>query len=157
MNLINIQTLEYPITIYEIRSTNPNISYPNSIDYVPDGYAIIEPTLIPNYNQNTQKIIESSPELSGGVWKQVWKVVELSEEEKQKIQNAKANEVRKQRNLLLMYSDWTQLPDATVDQDSWKIYRQELRSITEQEGFPFDVVWPDPPGSISSSPTPPLK
>ncbi|KVP62182.1 phage tail assembly chaperone [Burkholderia ubonensis] len=27
----------------------------------------------------------------------------------------------------------------------WAAYRQALREITEQPGFPFDVKWPEPP------------
>jgi hypothetical protein len=54
----------------------------------------------------------------------------------------KAGEIRGERNLLLMNSDWTQVADAPVDQAAWAEYRQELRDITEQEGFPDNVIWP---------------
>lgn len=54
----------------------------------------------------------------------------------------KSNEVRSERNILLAQSDWTQLPDAPVDKVAWATYRQELRDITSQAGFPNDVIWP---------------
>jgi hypothetical protein len=54
-------------------------------------------------------------------------------------------EVRSQRNALLSSCDWTQLPDAPVDQTACAAYRQALRDITDQEGFPSSVVWPVPP------------
>lgn len=57
----------------------------------------------------------------------------------------KPETVREQRNKLLIASDWTQLPDAPVDQTAWAFYRQELRDITDQEGFPANVIWPVPP------------
>lgn len=56
-----------------------------------------------------------------------------------------AGEARAKRNALLAASDWTQLPDAPVDAAEWALYRQELRGITEQPGFPANVIWPVPP------------
>lgn len=50
--------------------------------------------------------------------------------------------VRSQRNLMLSFSDWTQLPDATINRAAWASYRQELRDITSQKDFPKNVVWP---------------
>lgn len=53
---------------------------------------------------------------------------------------------RSQRNLLLARSDWTQLPDVPLTtKNSWATYRQELRDVTSQSGYPFNVVWPIPP------------
>lgn len=45
----------------------------------------------------------------------------------------------------LFNSDWTQVPDAPVDQAAWQVYRQALRDITEQQGFPLNIIWPQPP------------
>ena len=57
-----------------------------------------------------------------------------------------ADEVRTQRNALLVESDWTVLPDAPVaDEQAWKDYRQALRDVPQQEGFPQEVVWPTKP------------
>lgn len=55
------------------------------------------------------------------------------------------DEIRKQRNRLLTESDWTQIPDCTVDKQAWAEYRQALRDITKQVGFPTDVVFPTKP------------
>ena len=60
----------------------------------------------------------------------------------------KVNEVRGTRDKLLADSDWTMTIDAPVDQQAWRYYRRDLRDVTEQPGFPFDVVFPDPPISI---------
>jgi len=46
---------------------------------------------------------------------------------------------------LLSDSDWTQVADAPVDQAAWAVYRQALRDITDQEGFPYSVNWPTAP------------
>ena len=53
-----------------------------------------------------------------------------------------AKEQRTQRDRLLTASDWTQVIDAPVDQAAWAIYRQALRDIPQQTGFPATVVWP---------------
>jgi hypothetical protein len=56
-----------------------------------------------------------------------------------------AASVRKSRNERLAASDWTQVIDAPVDQAEWAVYRQELRDVTAQSGFPWNVIWPTQP------------
>lgn len=53
---------------------------------------------------------------------------------------------RGKRAQMLAYSDWTQLPDVPlVTKEAWASYRQALRDITAQLGFPRDIIWPVPP------------
>jgi hypothetical protein len=48
-----------------------------------------------------------------------------------------------ERSVMLRDSDWTQLPDTPeAIREKYVIYRQKLRDITEQEGFPFNIKWP---------------
>lgn len=56
-----------------------------------------------------------------------------------------ATQARAERNSLLVASDWTQVADAPVDQAVWAAYRQALRDITAQAGFPEDINWPVAP------------
>jgi len=56
-----------------------------------------------------------------------------------------ARRVRDERNRLLSESDWTQLADAPVDGAIWASYRQSLRDLPQQEGFPWSVEWPSLP------------
>jgi hypothetical protein len=56
-----------------------------------------------------------------------------------------ASEIRAERNRLLAASDWTQVADAPVDQAAWATYRQALRDITAQLGFPEQINWPEAP------------
>ena len=56
-----------------------------------------------------------------------------------------ADEIRDKRNQLLSASDWTQVADAPVDQSAWAAYRQALRDVPQQVGFPSSVIWPDQP------------
>lgn len=54
-------------------------------------------------------------------------------------------QIRAQRNSLLTLCDWTQLPDApltTEQKQEWAEYRQALRDVPEQAGFPENVAWP---------------
>ena len=56
--------------------------------------------------------------------------------------------VRMQRNQLLIDCDWTQLPDSplsSADKTAWATYRQQLRDLTSQTGFPWNVIWPSIP------------
>jgi hypothetical protein len=52
------------------------------------------------------------------------------------------------RNDLLYKSDWTQITNNPLTpelQQQWAVYRQQLRDITEQSGYPFNIIWPTPP------------
>ena len=56
-----------------------------------------------------------------------------------------AKSVRTTRGEKLKDTDWTQVADAPVDQTAWAAYRQALRDITGQEGFPWAIIWPTQP------------
>ena len=56
-----------------------------------------------------------------------------------------AKAVRTQRGEKLKDSDWTQVADAPVDKAAWSAYRQALRDISTQEGFPWTINWPEQP------------
>ena len=56
-----------------------------------------------------------------------------------------AASVRSQRTQKLAESDWTQVADAPVDKAAWAVYRQALRDVTTQTGFPWEVTWPAQP------------
>ena len=56
-----------------------------------------------------------------------------------------AKAVRADRNKRLADCDWTQLTDSPAETLSWATYRQALRDITTQTGFPWDIQWPEKP------------
>lgn len=57
-----------------------------------------------------------------------------------------ASEAKELRNKLLIESDWTQMPDVSIaTKAAWATYRQELRDITTQAGYPTEITWPTPP------------
>ena len=58
------------------------------------------------------------------------------------------NLVRKQRDSLLAKCDWTQTVDSplsTEQKTAWTTYRQALRDLPAQSGFPTNVTWPTEP------------
>jgi hypothetical protein len=84
--------------------------------------------------------------LAGGSWQ------EITAAQAEALQQPTAEELgvaaRAKRDALLASSDWTQLPDSPLSSDAraaWATYRQALRDITEQEGFPQEIVWPEVP------------
>jgi DMSO/TMAO reductase YedYZ molybdopterin-dependent catalytic subunit len=69
-------------------------------------------------------------------------------EEQAEIDSQKAADVRRQRNSKLTECDWTQLNDTPLDNAAkiqWTAYRQALRDVPSQAGFPHNVVWPTKP------------
>ncbi|MGF6660062.1 hypothetical protein QF000_001706 [Paraburkholderia atlantica] len=57
-----------------------------------------------------------------------------------------AHDARQRRDFLLQQCDWTQagdVPQAT--REKWLAYRQALRDVPQQPGFPFAIDWPGNP------------
>ena len=57
---------------------------------------------------------------------------------------ATAEQVRAERDQLIAETDWWALPDRTMTAEQ-TAYRQALRDITDQAGFPDTVTWPTKP------------
>ena len=140
--------LKWPLTPGDLKAAYPNVSFPSDIpaEGFPDFniYPFLT-TAIPAYDAATEKVDEVTPAQIDGTWTQQWSIVALTPEEKNEADERQATSVRAQRNSLLAACDWTQLPDAPVDHETWATYRQNLRDVTAQAGFPWDVVWPTPP------------
>lgn len=59
-----------------------------------------------------------------------------------------AEQARAMRDALIAKTDWTQLTDIQkATQQRWRPYRQALRDVPQQEGFPQKIAWPAPPES----------
>ncbi len=146
----NNQVAEYPVTEFDIRARFPNTSFTTDFSSgLPDGYVRVQPAGQPA--EDALKVItQGQPVLVDGVWTQTWTQVdkytaeELAAQNAQKEENEK-QEVRDKRDSLLQSSDWTQLSDAPVNKAAWATYRQALRDITAQEGFPWTVTYPEKP------------
>lgn len=80
-----------------------------------------------------------------GKWYTKYSVADLDAEGIAAKDAEQAKSVREQRNQKLKDTDWTQVTDAPVDQAAWAAYRQALRDVPSQQGFPWDVQWPTQP------------
>jgi hypothetical protein len=94
----------------------------------------------PEYDSLTQYIVRINP-VPIGSDRVVYEIVDFPNE-------IFCERVRAERDEKLFKSDWTQVNDVALTSEQinlWKIYRQELRDITTQSGFPLNVVWPVQP------------
>jgi hypothetical protein len=80
-----------------------------------------------------------------GRWFTKYSVADLDDDAKAAKDAEQAKAMREQRNQKLKDTDWTQVADAPVDKAPWAIYRQALRDISAQPGFPWTVNWPEQP------------
>jgi hypothetical protein len=106
------------------------------VDFPPENYAIVD---IPTGG------IAGTWSMCGIGWSYInGQFVEPPEPEQPPEQLAAA--ARSKRNGLLAQTDWTQAADVPqATKDLWTTYRQALRDLPEQSGFPADVVWPVKP------------
>lgn len=139
---------KYPIGSVEIRRKFPNTSFTLPLegqDLSEFGVVKVNSTAQPPFECETQKLQEGTPVLEEGAWIQKWNIIQLSNEETQRIEADRVAQIREDRNNRLSESDWTQLPDVPVDTAAWATYRQALRDLPTQEGFPLNITWPTKP------------
>ena len=143
------QTVEiYPYSIGDLKRNNSNTSFPADLTEQVLAEWNVFPVIdkpAPDYNPATQNCNQVNPTLKNGEWVMTWAVTPATPEQISERTSAKEAEVRQQRNELLTACDWTQLPDAPTPLAPWAIYRQQLRDVTTQSGFPWEVVWPVAP------------
>ena len=151
VKITNGQVDQYPYTVGDLRKANPNVSFPRNIPTETLARFGVYPVTIapaPDYNDRTHRLVTQQPTLVNGVWT-VTKAVIAKDQAQIDNENAqKATNVREARNRLLTESDWTQLIDSPFSNDSngvWQAYRQALRDLPSQEGFPYNVTWPTKP------------
>ena len=147
--ITNGSVKQYPYTVGNLRRDNPNTSFSKAIpENVLAQYGVYSVVLEdePSYNERLQSVEQNLiPELENNRWILKWSIIDKTATQIQEYDNNKASEARLERNFLLTSSDWTQLADAPVDKTAWTTYRQALRDITEQDGFPNLIEWPVEP------------
>lgn len=138
-------------TVWQLRLDNPQTSFPAEIsdptlaDY---GVFPVTPTERPQFDPRTERLEEGAPVLIDGLWTQAWDIVALTDDEIFERDEAQGDQIRAERTRRLSDSDWTQVDDAplsNVQKAAWAAYRQALRDIPQQAGFPWNVVWPETP------------
>jgi Phage tail assembly chaperone protein len=161
--ILNNAVVKYPYlwTDFEADNNNTNYGYPQpdiltifpQTDIAKEGYTLVAVTQIaqPTIDPITQDIAEGTPVLENGVWTQVWNITQASADEIAQRNENQASYVRKQRNAKLTACDWTQAPDnpiASATKTAWATYRQALRDLPKETGFPWTMTWPtDPTGA----------
>ncbi len=94
-----------------------------------------------NYNPTTQIRSPAEFVLADGIVTATYTIWDKPESQ---IYSEAADNIRTERNRLLQETDWMALSDSTMAAE-WAAYRQALRDITAQEGFPYTVEWPSKP------------
>lgn len=106
-------------------------------DLDPESYLVLE---------NTLHYIGPRPSADYDVINKKWGLNVKRKEERL------SGEIRRKRDEKLVESDFTdtlsyKTRKGNKTYDDWQTYRQALRDITQQPGFPLDVVWPEPPAT----------
>lgn len=152
----------------QFKKNHPNTSFPPVIteDIFNDfGYDIVAEGVKPAISSRYQSVIRDGVELVNGVWTKKYIIgpvyedytgqdgvfhsaAEQEAEYRAGIDAQQASNVRRLRDSELKGTDWTQIQDVPMDQAAWAAYRQELRDIPNQDGFPWEIMWPvDPFGN----------
>ena len=131
----------------EFRSRNKNTSFPSqwSVELVEElGLDPVFETPAPTVTRY-QTAYKDGVEQVAGKWVWKWSISEMDDEAKAAKDAEAAKAVRATRDGKLAECDWTQLSDSQVDKAVWATYRQELRDVPAQAGFPYDITWPSKP------------
>lgn len=124
--------------------TLPDGSIPAGVDRAAleaAGVLIVRPVAPPR--TPGMAVVQGAPVQRNGEWWQTWR--EVVPDNTGVTLEAASKAVRTERNTRLAACDWTQLADAPVDRLAWANYRQALRDISAQSGFPWSVEWPPLP------------
>ena len=144
----------------EIRKLNPNMSLPKVWnDNVHDALGVdpVFETPKPDTTGDYKVVVRDGAEQDANSnWVQKWVEQDMfadtdnatkAEQEAayQALVDAEAAErVRADRNSRLSETDWRACSDLTLSTE-WATYRQALRDVPAQSGFPHTVTWPDEP------------
>lgn len=135
--------------VADYQSMFPNTSFPASgpnADFLAENNCL-GVTVFKSHDSKTEKLVAVAPYIEDN---QVFTIAvePLTAEEIASKTDSQAAMVRKQRDDLLAACDWTQLSDAPVDKEAWATYRQALRDISNQDGFPWEVEFPKDPNYV---------
>jgi hypothetical protein len=135
------------VNMFDLRSEYKNTSFPEEIldSHLPSGVVRVHPTQAPSITPY-QYLEAADPVFDGTKWVAQYSVKEYSDERKGDIRDQYADNIRNMRDVKLTECDWTQAKDIPNSISSaWATYRQALRDVPSQEGFPFNVTWPNTP------------
>ena len=144
----------------EIRAMHKNTSFPKVWRENVRESIGIDPVLItpkPAASAPYKRVVRNGAVEDGGNWVQAWveqdmfatdddsTKAEKETEYQARLDAAASVSVRKERDELLAKTDWLALSDTTMSSE-WTTYREALRDVPEQGGFPHTITWPTEPG-----------
>lgn len=144
----------YPVSTSDVRARFPNVSFPTNLnslstsDLAEYGVVSVVTEPRPSYDENTQSIAEGAPVLNAGVWRQTWNISSLPADTIAAKLAAREATQRIRRDQELDSCDWIVTMHkelGTTIPAAWKTYRQELRDVPSQAGFPDNITWPTKP------------
>lgn len=101
------------------------------------------PDSSPSYDPWTQ-FLETGPVDSAGYL--TWVVTDMDSAEETAYYDSKVLTLKGERNRLLLESLWIFAEDDSAsNESSWLTYRQDLKNITNQAGWPKNITWPTEP------------
>ena len=118
-------TLRASIIVHEINGEDPFDFFINVNNYLESNIAKY---IMSNITNQTVKVISYAPS-----------------------KDSLCQSVRNKRNSLLESSDkymTSDYPITDTQREEIKVYRQALRNITKQNGFPENIIWPDKPSIL---------
>ena len=146
--------LKFPYTFQELCQDNPDTSFIRNMseeDLREWNVFQIEEQTPPPIDAATESLEQGTPIFVDGKWKQTWIVVEVDSEEIERRYQAQSILIRSRRNSALDGTDYTQMPDypgSESERNFWVSFRQSLRDIPSQPGFPWQVEWPEIPAEV---------
>ena len=132
----------------EFRALHPNTSMPQLLTEATlksfDAEVVFEgPQAQPTRYQVAYR---NGVELVDGKWYTKYSVSDMTAEAKTALDASQAKSMRNQRDRLIAETDWTQGKDiADSVSAKYTTYRQALRNVPTQSGFPWTVQWPTKP------------
>ena len=148
VKIVDDQVDEYPYSVEKFRADNSTVSFPAEISsntLAMHGVFSVGYQPVPDYDPTTHKVVVSSqPSLVEGLWVLTKTVVAMTENEVADYEDKKAAEARRTRNDKLSETDWCALSDVTMSAEM-TTYRQALRDVPQQAGFPHNITWPTKP------------
>lgn len=144
-----------PYSLRDLRRDNPNVSFSsNPPETLLNSYGVYSVKRLdkPDFNSETHvATMNSQASLVNDEWVYDWTVREKTpEEQAQDIANLEQS-LRSKRDLLLASTDWIVTASYERNEpvpEAWATYRQALRDVPQQAGFPTDVLWPTEPGNV---------
>ena len=134
----NLLISQNPSMLIKVAGEDANWINQNGADIVFDG----------PYPTHTQyQVVSSGPTVQeNGQWYTSYVVTDMDDAAKAIVDAEQAKNIRNKRDSKLTACDWTQIADCPItNKADWATYRQALRDLPKESGFPWTFNWPTNP------------